>query len=159
MIQRRQYLIYLIVLQTIAANLGSMAAPVGNPQSLFLYEKFHLSAGGYFRLMLPFVLASLVCLAAAALLVEKRNHPGGNFPARETIKHTEKLCLFCGCSPCRCVGVFRALALPVGRVGAVVIALLLWDRPLFARIDYGLLLYLFVLFCVRREYGEYRRGA
>ena len=36
MIQRRQYLIYLIVLQTIAANLGSMAAPVGNPQSLFL---------------------------------------------------------------------------------------------------------------------------
>ena len=60
MIQRRQYLIYLIVLQTIAANLGSMAAPVGNPQSLFLYEKFHLSAGGYFRLMLPFVLASLV---------------------------------------------------------------------------------------------------
>ena len=70
MIQRRQYLIYLIVLQTIAANLGSMAAPVGNPQSLFLYEKFHLSAGGYFRLMLPFVLASLVCLAAAALLVK-----------------------------------------------------------------------------------------
>ena len=33
MIQRRQYLIYLIVLQTIAANLGSMAAPVGNPRA------------------------------------------------------------------------------------------------------------------------------
>lgn len=152
MIQRRQYLIYLIVLQTIAANLGSMAAPVGNPQSLFLYEKFHLSAGGYFRLMLPFVLASLVCLAAAALLV-KNETIQVEFPARETIKHPKKLCLFCGLFALSLLGVFRALPYPWA-LGAVVIALLLWDRPLFARIDYGLLLTFLCFFVFAGNMGN-----
>lgn len=152
MIQRRQYLIYLIVLQTIAANLGSMAAPVGNPQSLFLYEKFHLSAGGYFRLMLPFVLASLVCLAAAALLV-KNETIQVEFSARETIKHPKKLCLFCGLFALSLLGVFRALPYPWA-LGAVVIALLLWDRPLFARIDYGLLLTFLCFFVFAGNMGN-----
>ena len=31
-------MIYVIVLQTIAANLGSMLTPVGNPQNLYLYS-------------------------------------------------------------------------------------------------------------------------
>ena len=152
MIQRRQYLIYLIVLQTIAANLGSMAAPVGNPQSLFLYEKFHLSAGGYFRLMLPFVLASLVCLAAAALLV-KNETIQVEFSARKTIKHPKKLCLFCGLFALSLLGVFRALPYPWA-LGAVVIALLLWDRPLFARIDYGLLLTFLCFFVFAGNMGN-----
>ena len=34
---RRDLLIRTVVLQTLAANLGSMATPVGNPQNLFLY--------------------------------------------------------------------------------------------------------------------------
>ena len=37
-----------LVLQTIAANLGSMATPVGNPQNLFLYAAYQLSAGDFF---------------------------------------------------------------------------------------------------------------
>ena len=129
-----------------------MAAPVGNPQSLFLYEKFHLSAGGYFRLMLPFVLASLVCLAAAALLV-KNETIQVEFSARETIKHPKKLCLFCGLFALSLLGVFRALPYPWA-LGAVVIALLLWDRPLFARIDYGLLLTFLCFFVFAGNMGN-----
>ena len=147
-----ELMIPVIVLQTIAANLGSMAAPVGNPQSLFLYEKFHLSAGGYFRLMLPFVLASLVCLAAAALLV-KNETIQVEFSARETIKHPKKLCLFCGLFALSLLGVFRALPYPWA-LGAVVIALLLWDRPLFARIDYGLLLTFLCFFVFAGNMGN-----
>lgn len=33
---------YVLTLQTLAANLGSMATPVGNPQNLYLYAKYQL---------------------------------------------------------------------------------------------------------------------
>ena len=51
--------------------------------------------------MLPFVLASLVCLAAAALLV-KNETIQVEFSARETIKHPKSCACSAGCSPCRC---------------------------------------------------------
>ena len=65
----REAAIPLLVLQTIAANLGSMATPVGNPQNLFLYAAYSLSAGAFFSVMLPLTAISLVCLAAASLPV------------------------------------------------------------------------------------------
>ena len=57
-------LIPVIVLQTIAANLGSMLTPVGNPQNLYLYTISGIGVGAFFRITLPFVLVS----AASALL-------------------------------------------------------------------------------------------
>ena len=39
---RREELIRVVVLQTVAANLGSMATPVGNPQNLYLYARYSL---------------------------------------------------------------------------------------------------------------------
>lgn len=49
-----------IVLQTMAANLGSMATPPGNPQNLFLYSHFHYSAREFFMVMaVPTFLAAL----------------------------------------------------------------------------------------------------
>ena len=51
MIDRKQYLIPIITLQTIAANLGSMATPFGNPQNLFLYTKYGLTIGDFFSIM------------------------------------------------------------------------------------------------------------
>ena len=59
----------LLVLQTIAANLGSMATPVGNPQNLFLYSAYDLSAGQFFAVTLPLTALSLAGLSAAALFV------------------------------------------------------------------------------------------
>ena len=66
-IGRQEYLIPVVVLQTVAANLGSMATPVGNPQNLFLYASYELSAGSFFGVMLPLALLSLVGLLAACL--------------------------------------------------------------------------------------------
>lgn len=62
-------LIPVLVLQTIAANLGSMATPVGNPQNLFLYSAYSLSAGEFFAVTIPLTVVSLVCLAAATIPV------------------------------------------------------------------------------------------
>lgn len=49
-----------IVLQTMAANLGSMVTPSGNPQNLFLYSHFHYTATKFFMVMAgPTLLAAL----------------------------------------------------------------------------------------------------
>lgn len=62
----------MLVLQTVAANLGSMATPVGNPQNLYLYAAFDLGAGEFFCAMLPLTAVSLLGLTAAAVPVLPR---------------------------------------------------------------------------------------
>ena len=49
-----------VVMQTIAANLGSMLTPIGNPQNLYLYARANMSALALIRLMLPYSIAALV---------------------------------------------------------------------------------------------------
>ena len=58
-----------LVLQTVAANLGSMATPVGNPQNLYLYAFYDLGIGDFFALVLPLTAGSLIALTVAALPV------------------------------------------------------------------------------------------
>ena len=43
------------VLQTAAANLGSMLTPMGNPQNLYLYARSGMGFWGLCGLMLPYV--------------------------------------------------------------------------------------------------------
>ena len=59
----------ILVLQTVAANLGSMATPVGNPQNLYLYAAYSLGAGEFFAQVLPLTAVSLAALTVAALPV------------------------------------------------------------------------------------------
>ncbi len=54
-----------VILQTLAANLGSMLTPVGNPQNLFLYAHFSYTPGRFFAVMAP---AAAVSLAFILLL-------------------------------------------------------------------------------------------
>lgn len=64
-------LLKLIVLETIAANLGSMATPIGNPQNLYLFSVSGISAEEFAFAVLPYAALSLVMLLAA-LLPEKK---------------------------------------------------------------------------------------
>lgn len=62
-----QEMIPVIVLQTIAANLGSMTTPVGNPQNLYLYSISDMGIGAFLQIMGPLTLISaglifLICL-------------------------------------------------------------------------------------------------
>ena len=66
--QKKRLLLPVVVMQTIAANLGSMLTPVGNPQNLYLYGKAGLSVGAFLGLMLPYTALSLALLAAWGLI-------------------------------------------------------------------------------------------
>lgn len=60
---REEALCPLIVLQTIAANLGSMLTPLGNPQNLYLYSQSALSLGAFLRLTAPYTAFAFLLLA------------------------------------------------------------------------------------------------
>ena len=71
MIKRPEYLIYIIVMQTAAANLGSMMTPIGNPQNLYLYSHYGISAAGFVACLLPFAAISLVAVVICACAVKQ----------------------------------------------------------------------------------------
>ena len=59
---RRALTVPVVCMQTIAANLGSMLTPIGNPQNLYLYGKSGMNIAALISLMLPYTVVSLLLL-------------------------------------------------------------------------------------------------
>ena len=76
-----------VVMQTIAANLGSMLTPIGNPQNLFLYGKaeqaVNMGIGEFIMLMLPYSLVSLVLLIIWIVISGRKWGRHKNLPVKD----------------------------------------------------------------------------
>ncbi len=138
-------LIPVIVLQTVAANLGSMLTPLGNPQNLYIYALSGMSAGKFLGTMAVPTALSFLLLAASMLLIksEKIEIDPDSLPQTSGLKKAVPWAvLFVLCILTVCHMVHFAIALAV-----VVIAVLILDRTLLPKADYGLLL-TFVFFFI-----------
>lgn len=140
-----------VVLQTIAANLGSMLTPVGNPQNLYLYGLSGMGTGEFLLLMFPYALFSLIMLVGCGVLFGKylgrKYSENGDDPQGRTLQPQADeisapklflviylvLFILCLLTVARVVPLLFTLA-------AVMIAVLLMDRQVFVRVDYCLLL-------------------
>lgn len=71
MCKKERFVIPLVVLQTIAANMGSSLTPVGNPQNLYLYSQSGAAVGDFLLWMLPYTLVTGICIGLAVLLQRK----------------------------------------------------------------------------------------
>lgn len=134
----RGLLIPIVVLQTVAANLGSMLTPVGNPQNLYLYTAFELPMGTFLGYMLPLALLSLLLLAAALLLLGRKPlsvQTSEKPESPDKRKLTVYVLLFLVCLSC----VLRLVSWPV-MLAVLVLTVLIVDRKLFGAVDYFLLL-------------------
>lgn len=69
---REKRMIPVIVFQTIAANLGSMLTPIGNPQNLYLYSATGMGMGAFLKMMMPLTAASFVLLMLVLMTGEKQ---------------------------------------------------------------------------------------
>ncbi len=133
-----------VILQTLAANLGSMLTPIGNPQNLYLSTLAGLSAPALVRLMLPYSALALALLALAALLTPRR--PAA-VPAQEAANcSTVRLVLLCALFALTLLTVLHILPywVPLAATLLFVFAL---DRQLLKRADWSLLL-TFVALCI-----------
>ena len=70
-LDREELLIPVITLQTIAANLGSMGTPIGNPQNLFLYTVSEMPVMDFMKVILPYLSFSLVLVILGCLYFPK----------------------------------------------------------------------------------------
>ncbi len=73
MAEKEEHLLVLVVLETIAANLGSMLTPIGNPQNLLLYSVSGMGALEFMAGMLPLSLVALALLFVLGFCL--KNHP------------------------------------------------------------------------------------
>ena len=80
---RQRLALPLVAMQTIAANLGSMLTPLGNPQNLYLYGRAGMSLGSFLGLMLPYTAVSLLLLLAWGVFLGGSCADGGKPPAEE----------------------------------------------------------------------------
>jgi len=70
--QKEKYMIFTFVMQNIAANLGGMLTPFGNPQNLYLYSKFNIPTLEFMGIMaIPFALSVLLITVCCLIFVKK----------------------------------------------------------------------------------------
>lgn len=143
-IHKEKHLIPIIVLQTIAANLGSMLTPIGNPQNLYLYSVSAFSFGTFILYMLPLVVVSFVLLLAI-LLFGGWKERGTRLDSasvvleEENISMERKKLLLLGILFLVCMGaVLRILPYGVSFLAVVIVGMIAF-RNLFAQVDYFLL--------------------
>lgn len=143
MANQESLIVPLVVMQTVAANLGSMLTPMGNPQNLYLYTKFNLHFGQLCQLMLPYVLLSALCLTLLILFRRSTSVPMSFSPA----KPPDPKCFLCssvGFSLCL-LGIFQTIP-PILIALCIFIFLFFTDKSVLADLDYSLLGTFFALF-------------
>ena len=125
-----------VVLQTLAANLGSMLTPIGNPQNLYLYNASGMSFGELVLTMLPYVALSGIGLLVAVLLF--KSSPVGEVEVQTELKGAFALSWPAVFFVCALLGLFDVIP-TIAVAAAVLLFLLVADRKTLAKIDYSLL--------------------
>ncbi len=141
---KEKYMAVTFILQNIAANLGGMLTPFGNPQNLYLYTKFNIPAGEFMSIMLaPFLLS--VALITACCIVFVRPDPL-QVEKRAVSLPVARTALYLALFALSIAIVFRGIPY---WIGLVVIPLVLFfaDRSALKMVDYPLLL-TFVFFFI-----------
>ncbi len=138
------YMAFTFIMQNIAANLGGMLTPFGNPQNLYLYTKFNIPTLEFMGIMaVPFVLS--IALITVLCLVFVKNDPLQIEAASEQLPKGRTalyLCLFA----LSIAIVFRGIPYWIGLI-VIPVVLLFADRKALRDVDYSLLL-TFVFFFI-----------
>ncbi len=124
------------IMQNIAANLGGMLTPFGNPQNLYLYSYFNIAAGEFFKIMaLPFAVAFLLILGVCLFVKPEKAEV---LSAPKKTPPVWRIALYSALFVLSVLIVFRVFPYYWGLL-AVTAALLIFDFRAVLRVDYGLL--------------------
>lgn len=127
----------IVVLQTIAANIGSSLTPIGNPQNLYLFFHYHMSISDLVMTTLPYVLSGGGLIILFCLL--PKNEPLGEIMLTETaapdLKKTAEIAALFILSILGVAGVISWIFVLI----IMIVCMLLIDRSLIGQVDYGLL--------------------
>jgi len=144
-------LIFVIVMQTIAANLGSMLTPVGNPQNLYLFSFYNLTISEFFKVVAPYGIISFVLVSLITLSIKNTNCLFDVEEKRITDKKglVLYLILFVLCL----LTVFNVIHY-ITTLIVVSIFLFFKDKTIFKGLDYSLLLTFMAFFIFTGNIGN-----
>ena len=141
---KEKYMAFTFIMQNIAANLGGMLTPFGNPQNLYLYTKFHIPTLEFMGIMAPpFVLSVALITLCCAVFVRPEPLRVEDEPVRLPPART---LLYLALFLLSIVIVFRVIPYWVG-LAVIPAVLLLADRKALKMVDYPLL-FTFVFFFI-----------
>lgn len=144
--EKRSWIIRVVIMETIAANLGSMLTPIGNPQNLYLFGISGMNIADFLALMLPYAIVSLGLLLVWIVMagLKEKKSKGANTEiepvgsAGSMQKNKEILIVY--------LVLFVVMLLVVGRIVPYQVAFVMVlmytairQRKLLREVDYSLL--------------------
>ena len=141
---KEKYMAFTYIMQNIAANLGGMLTPFGNPQNLYLYTKFAIPDAEFIRIMFPPFIVAISLITVLCLVFVKSEPLEIEEKAAELPK--ARVAIYLALFALSILIVFRTIPFVVGLM-VIPVALLILDREALCSVDYGLLL-TFVFFFI-----------
>lgn len=129
-------MIWVVVCQTVAANLGSMLTPVGNPQNLYLYSHYNFNFTDFLMTTLPVWGVSIVLVLGLCFKLRREEFTCVIRKEREL--DTKSLPIYGALFLVCLLVVFRIMSWPI-MLGIVILSLLLFDRKTLLDADFALL--------------------
>lgn len=140
---KEKYMAFTFIMQNIAANLGGMLTPFGNPQNLYLYTKYNIPDDEFVKIMFPPFIISIVLVTICCMFVKKEPMEVQDNKTKLDLKRT---ILYSVLFVLAIAIVFRGIPYYIGLI--VIPAVLLFvDRKALKMVDYPLL-FTFVAFFV-----------
>ena len=140
---KEERMAFTFVMQNIAANLGGMLTPFGNPQNLYLYSKFDIPTGEFMGIMAPPFAVAVTLITVCCLFVPNEPMTVPDEPIRLDPKRTA---VYLAAFAFSILIVFRGIPYWTGLI-VIPAVLLIFDRRALLGIDYPLLL-TFVFFFI-----------
>ena len=141
---KSKHMAFTFIMQNIAANLGGMLTPFGNPQNLYLYTKFQIPTLEFMSIMAPPFLLAITMITVCCLIfvkaepLEIKDEPI-TLPVGRTVLYLALFALSIAI-------VFRGIPYGIGLI-VIPLVLLFADRKALKMVDYPLL-FTFVFFFI-----------
>lgn len=133
---KQKYMPFTFIMQNIAANLGGMLTPFGNPQNLYLYGKFNIPTGEFMLIMLPpFVFSVLAIVLCCIVFVKPESL---SLPEEAVTLNKPRLAAYLALFAVSVFMVFRILPYYIG-LAVVALGVFVLDRSALKKVDYALL--------------------
>ena len=140
---KKKYMAFTFIMQNIAANLGGMLTPFGNPQNLFLYSKFNIPTGEFMLTMLPTFILSIAIITACCFIFVKKEPL--ELEGEEMHVSKTRTAIYLVLFAYSIFIVFRFIPYWTGLI-IIPTALLILDKKALKMVDYPLLLTFCALF-------------
>jgi len=142
--KKQKYMAFTFIMQNIAANLGGMLTPFGNPQNLYLYTKFNIPNGEFVSIMAPPFIVSIILITICCIVFVKPEPL--EIEGEKAKLPLGKTALYLALFALSIAIVFRTIPYYIGVV--VITAVLIFaDKSALKKVDYPLLL-TFVFFFI-----------